>query len=59
MHGPDPYIAAVVALMFVAGLVVIVWALRERLTNHRNWDGARVGTRAAENARSSAPDKRR
>ena len=59
MHGTDPYIAAVVALMFVAGLIVIVWALRERLTNHRNWDGALVGSRAVENVRSSASNKRR
>lgn len=59
MHGTDPYIAAVVALLFVAGLVVIVWALRQRFTNHRNWDSAMVGTRAVENVRSSAPGKRR
>ncbi len=54
MHGTDPYIAAVVALLFVAGVAVIIWALRERFTNHRNWDSGLVGTRA----RGSAPGKR-
>ena len=58
MQGTDPYIAAVVALMFVAGLVVIVWALRQRVTNHRAWDGAMVGVRAVENVRDSASNKR-
>ena len=54
MHGTDPYIAAVVALLFVAGVAVIIWALRERFKNHRNWDSGLIGTRA----RGSAHDKR-
>ncbi len=58
MHGTDPYIAAVVALLFVAGLAVIFWALRERFTNHRNWDGGLVGARGGENPGRSARDKR-
>ena len=56
MHGTDPYIAAVVALLFVAGLTVIFWALRERITNHRNWDGGLVGTRGGEHVRRSVRD---
>lgn len=58
MHGTDPYIAAVAALLFVAGVAVIFWALRERLANHRNWDGGLVGTRGREHVRRSARDKR-
>ena len=58
MHGADGYIAAVVALLFVAGLIVILRALRERLANHRDWDGAMIGVRAVENVRNSTANKR-
>ena len=58
MHGTDPYVAAVVALLFVVGLCVTFWALRERFTNHRNWDGGLVGTRGGEHAHKSVRNKR-
>jgi hypothetical protein len=58
MHGNDPYIAAVVALLFITGLVVTYWAVRQRSVNHRNWDGALVGTRGEESVRTSARNKR-
>jgi hypothetical protein len=58
MHGTDPYIAAVVALLFVAGVAVFFWALRERFTTHRNWDGRMVGIRGGENVRRSVRNRR-
>lgn len=55
MHGPDQIIAAVVALMFLAGLVVIYRAVRQRSLKHRNWDNELVGVRAPSGAGLTVP----
>lgn len=53
MNGPDQYLAVVVAVLFITGLIVAGLAVRERFKTRRNWESEIVGTRR----RSGAVEK--
>jgi hypothetical protein len=39
MYTPDYYVAVIVALLFVAGVVLAVLSVRQRSRMHRQWHG--------------------
>jgi hypothetical protein len=55
MRGRDQYLAVVVAVLFVAGLIVVYFAVRKRSKIHRNWDSELVGTRGPSGAVEKLP----
>jgi hypothetical protein len=45
MRGPDQFLAVIVAVMFLTGLIVTYLSVHQRAASQRNWDSELVGTR--------------
>lgn len=50
---PDQYLAVAVGLLFITGLIMMYYAMRQRSADLRAWDTALVGIRAATGPRKS------